>query len=36
VGVVPITGDSEDVAAVLSAADSACAAAKEAASQSRV
>jgi len=30
VGVVPITGDSEDVAAVLSAADSACAAAKEA------
>jgi diguanylate cyclase (GGDEF)-like protein/PAS domain S-box-containing protein len=30
VGVVPITGDSEDVAALLSAADSACAAAKEA------
>ena len=30
VGVVPITGDSEDVAAVLSAADSACQAAKEA------
>ncbi len=30
IGVVPITGDSEDVAAVLSAADSACAAAKEA------
>jgi diguanylate cyclase (GGDEF)-like protein/PAS domain S-box-containing protein len=29
-GVVPITGDSEDVAALLSAADSACAAAKEA------
>ena len=29
VGVVPITGDSEDVAALLSAADSACAAAKE-------
>ncbi|MDH5246763.1 MAG: EAL domain-containing protein, partial [Betaproteobacteria bacterium] len=29
-GVVPITGDSEDVAGVLSAADSACAAAKEA------
>jgi EAL domain-containing protein (putative c-di-GMP-specific phosphodiesterase class I) len=28
--VVPITGDSEDVAALLSAADSACAAAKEA------
>jgi diguanylate cyclase (GGDEF)-like protein len=30
VGVVPITGDSEDIAALLSAADSACAAAKEA------
>ena len=30
VGVVPITGDSEDVATLLSAADSACAAAKEA------
>ncbi len=30
IGVVPITGDSEDVAAVLSAADSACQAAKEA------
>ena len=30
IGVVPITGDSEDVAALLSAADSACAAAKEA------
>ena len=30
VGVVPITGDSEDVAALLSAADSACEAAKEA------
>jgi len=30
IGVVPITGDSADVAAVLSAADSACAAAKEA------
>jgi diguanylate cyclase (GGDEF)-like protein/PAS domain S-box-containing protein len=30
VGVVPITGDSEDVAALLSAADNACAAAKEA------
>jgi diguanylate cyclase (GGDEF)-like protein/PAS domain S-box-containing protein len=30
IGVVPITGDSEDVAVVLSAADSACAAAKEA------
>jgi diguanylate cyclase (GGDEF)-like protein len=30
VGVVPITGDSEEVAALLSAADSACAAAKEA------
>jgi diguanylate cyclase (GGDEF)-like protein/PAS domain S-box-containing protein len=30
VGVVPITGDSQDVAALLSAADSACAAAKEA------
>ncbi len=30
VGVVPITGDSEDVAALLSAADSACQAAKEA------
>ena len=30
VGVVPIAGDSEDVAALLSAADSACAAAKEA------
>jgi len=30
VGVVPITGDSEDVAALLSAADSVCAAAKEA------
>ena len=29
IGVVPITGDSEDVAALLSAADSACAAAKE-------
>jgi len=29
VGVVPITADSEDVASVLSAADSACAAAKE-------
>jgi EAL domain-containing protein (putative c-di-GMP-specific phosphodiesterase class I) len=29
VGVVPITGDSEDVASLLSAADSACAAAKE-------
>src|SRR5512134_1712522 len=30
IGVVPITGDSGDVAALLSAADSACAAAKEA------
>jgi len=30
VGVVPITGESEDVAALLSAADSACQAAKEA------
>jgi EAL domain-containing protein (putative c-di-GMP-specific phosphodiesterase class I) len=30
VGVVPIMGDSDDVAALLSAADSACAAAKEA------
>ncbi len=30
VGVVPITADNEDVAALLSAADSACAAAKEA------
>ena len=30
IGVVPITGDSEDVAGLLSAADSACAAAKEA------
>jgi len=30
VGVVPITGDSQDAAALLSAADSACAAAKEA------
>jgi diguanylate cyclase (GGDEF)-like protein len=30
IGVVPISGDSEDVAAVLSAADSACQAAKEA------
>jgi diguanylate cyclase (GGDEF)-like protein len=30
VGVVPLTGDSDDVAAVLSAADSACQAAKEA------
>jgi diguanylate cyclase (GGDEF)-like protein/PAS domain S-box-containing protein len=30
IGVVPITADSEDVAALLSAADSACAAAKEA------
>jgi diguanylate cyclase (GGDEF)-like protein len=30
IGVVPITGDSADVAALLSAADSACAAAKEA------
>jgi len=30
IGVVPITGDSEDVAGVLSAADSACQAAKEA------
>jgi len=30
VGVVPISGDSEDVATLLSAADSACAAAKEA------
>jgi diguanylate cyclase (GGDEF)-like protein/PAS domain S-box-containing protein len=30
IGVVPITGESEDVAALLSAADSACAAAKEA------
>jgi len=30
VGVVPITGDSEDVATLLSAADSACSAAKEA------
>jgi diguanylate cyclase (GGDEF)-like protein/PAS domain S-box-containing protein len=30
VGVVPITGDTDDVAALLSAADSACAAAKEA------
>ena len=30
VGVVPITADNEDVASVLSAADSACAAAKEA------
>ena len=30
IGVVPITGESEDVAAVLSAADSACQAAKEA------
>jgi len=30
VGVVPITGESEDVASLLSAADSACAAAKEA------
>jgi diguanylate cyclase (GGDEF)-like protein/PAS domain S-box-containing protein len=29
IGVVPITGDSEDVAALLSAADNACAAAKE-------
>jgi diguanylate cyclase (GGDEF)-like protein/PAS domain S-box-containing protein len=29
IGVVPITGDSEDVASLLSAADSACAAAKE-------
>ena len=29
IGVVPITADSEDVASVLSAADSACAAAKE-------
>jgi diguanylate cyclase (GGDEF)-like protein/PAS domain S-box-containing protein len=29
IGVVPITGDSDDVAALLSAADSACAAAKE-------
>jgi diguanylate cyclase (GGDEF)-like protein/PAS domain S-box-containing protein len=29
IGVVPITGDSEDVAAVLSAADNACQAAKE-------
>ncbi len=29
IGVVPITGDSEDVAALLSAADSACQAAKE-------
>ena len=30
IGVVPITADNEDVAALLSAADSACAAAKEA------
>jgi diguanylate cyclase (GGDEF)-like protein/PAS domain S-box-containing protein len=30
IGVVPLTGESEDVAAVLSAADSACQAAKEA------
>jgi diguanylate cyclase (GGDEF)-like protein/PAS domain S-box-containing protein len=30
IGVVPLTGDSDDVAAVLSAADSACQAAKEA------
>ena len=30
VGVVPITGDSDDIAALLSAADSACEAAKEA------
>jgi len=30
IGVVPITGDSEDIATLLSSADSACAAAKEA------
>ena len=30
IGVVPITADNEDVASILSAADSACAAAKEA------
>src|SRR6185436_14710151 len=30
IGVVPLTGETEDVAALLSAADSACAAAKEA------
>ncbi len=29
IGVVPITADNEDVASILSAADSACAAAKE-------
>ena len=36
IGVVPITGDSEDVAALLSAADSACQAAKEARAQPRL
>ena len=35
VGVVPITADNEDVASILSAADSACAAAKEARAQPR-